>query len=535
VLAGILLPHAVCTLFVAARTWSRLVLLRKWFLDDTLMVAAWVFSTAVCVVYSVAAETPNIRQAVVLSSTASGDDAAADWDRDGEAVQPYMLRTYLGLIFYQLCLCAAKLSILAFYLRMFHPRPLLRRLAWATVIFVILYGVPLLFMSVFQCHPAAGQFFGRPMTCFDFTPLLITSASLHTATDAWLIIMVVPCVSRLDLPPRQKIALAVVLSLSIFVIAASLTRLQLSLHANYRPSGAGVQVANTLGFFVMTILECDIALICASAPTLRPLLARMAPALLGLGEPVLRRWPSRRRMHNHHRGPLPAGAADNDRDDNHSMNLTSVVSYHGYPWTEPSTPLTRSKARSRTGSRAGSLANMSMPMPPVPAAPVMAHRTPTTLSLRSFMSGIRPRSRGVTMDGGEDRKVLLRDDDDDDDKTATRDSTVGFEGYYDQYLGYGEEKKSRSRPSSKRAGFCFKPRNSSQESFVLGINDPASPTRLSPISGHSDTTLTRQPTQESQSHVDAEVSTEKDDGLYIRDNTRKGGVDEKATQGSTGS
>ena len=502
----------MCTLFVLARMWSRLRLLGTWFPDDTLIVLAWVFSTAVCVVYSIAAVTPDIRQAVVLTtSIGDGGDAGGGGggliDYDAEAIQPYMLRTYLGLIFYQLCLCLTKLSILAFYLRMFYPRPLERRLAWATVAFVLAYGVPLLAMSIFQCHPAPGQFFGAPMRCFGFTPLLIASASLHTATDAWLIVMVIPCIIRLDLPPRQKLALAVVLSLSIFVIAASLTRLQLSLHANYRPAGSGVQVANTLGFFVMTILECDIALICASAPTLRPLIARLWPKM-GMGEPVLRRR-SRRRRRRISRFGLGSDRDDDDDDDN-SVNLTTVVSYHGYPWVErrrqqdgrsPSAPpLPRSKS--------GSLADVAAVghCPPAPPAPAF-HRTPTTLSLRSFMSSMAPRSRGVMTAGGdrdaEDRANLL--------DLESRRSSVGFEGYHDQYLGYGEEKKGRSRSGSKLSalgggGGGYNRWTGSQESFVLGLNDPASPTRMSPVSptrmspvsGFSGTTFARTETQNSR-------------------------------------
>ncbi|KAK4110842.1 hypothetical protein N656DRAFT_182282, partial [Canariomyces notabilis] len=299
ILMGILIPHIVCTVFIFSRIWSRLFLLRKWFLDDTLIVLAWVFSTAVCVVYSIASQSPHIRGSAKLSSssTSSVPDTAAErvYETDynpsayysaPDALRPYILRTYVGLILYQLCLCLTKLSILVFYLRIFQTRPLEKRLAWATVIAVLLFGCPLLFMSIFQCHPVAGEFFGVPMKCFTFDPLLVASTALHTATDAWLILLIIPCIVRLrDLPPRQKAALAVVLSLSIFVIAASLIRLQLSLRSNHRPSGDGVGVANTLAFFVMTIVELDMALICASAPTLRPVLAKLWPRL-GMGEPV---------------------------------------------------------------------------------------------------------------------------------------------------------------------------------------------------------------------------------------------------------
>lgn len=67
---------------------------------------------------------------------------------------------------------------------------------------------------------------------------------------------------------RQKIALAAVLSLSMFVVAAGLLRLQLGLTRGF---GAGsVGVMNTVVFFVMTVVECDVAIMCGSAPTLKP-------------------------------------------------------------------------------------------------------------------------------------------------------------------------------------------------------------------------------------------------------------------------
>lgn len=481
ILAGLLIPHIICTIFIVARIWSRVYVLRKWFVDDTLMIAAWVFSTAVCAVYSIATLTPNIRDAVVISSDShSGGGPVVS--PDDSSIRTYMMRTYLGLIFYQLCLCLTKLSILAFYLRMFSSRPLERRLAQATAVFVLLYGVPLLFMSIFQCHPSPGHFFDKPMTCFSFVPLLIASASLHAGTDAWLVILVIPCIVRLDLPPRQKAALAVVLSLSVFVVAASMTRLQLSLHANYRPSGAGVQVSNTLAFFVMTILECDLAIICASAPTLRPVLARLWPRL-GMGEFQHQHQPRRRRRRQ--------AISDGDNEEDGSVNLT-VVSYHGYPWTQPQTPAAgRSKSGSITDMAANSpAADMAMPVPPVPA---FMQRTPTTLSLRSFMSSITPRSRGATVAEGngpkaEDRVVLLRGggDAEESELGETRRSSVGFEGYHDQYLGYGEEKR---RSKTLRNSLVLKSQwGDSQESFVMGMNDPASPSRLSPVSALSGTT-----------------------------------------------
>ncbi|CAK7238153.1 hypothetical protein SEUCBS140593_010379 [Sporothrix eucalyptigena] len=517
----------------------------------------------------------------------NGDDRNSD---HSETLAAYLLRTYLGLIFYQLCLCLTKLSILALYLRMFaavyaseaaaardsnassstttlrrhHLRE--RRFAWFTVIAVIAYGIPLLWMSVMQCYPTSSppSFFGKDVAlCFSFTPLLVASASLHTATDAWLIVLVVPFVlTRLRFLPRsQRWALAGVLSLSVFVIAASLTRLQLSLHANWRPtmlspSGTttttptGPSRANTLGFFVMTILECDIALICASAPTLRPLLARLAPRL-GLGDeggPFDRRSgagtgivsrPNRRSLF-HPRG---------QHIDEDSEDLTSVVSYHGYPWaTRDGSPARdRSHSRGKTekpdivhdtgeetsgrppmpslGEASGSKAASILPKeagtgePDGPSIPVRIfsrpgapYRTPTDRSLRSLPRSL-PQSRdGANMSGsgpgsplsGGGSGVLTR-----------RPSSVFFfenSEFYDQYFstprspattpgggpaegGKGIKKAGVPgagiglgivlRPRGEETGLGHLHRNGSQESFVMGLNDPASPTRLTRLTGVS--------------------------------------------------
>ncbi|KAB5566283.1 integral membrane protein [Coniochaeta sp. 2T2.1] len=428
ILAGLLVPHIVCTIFLLARVYSRLFVLRKWFHDDTLILAAWLFSTAVCTVYSIAASIPNLSSAVLLGSS-----------------QTYTLTTYLGLIFYQVTLLLTKQSILSFYLRMFSSRPIERRLAIFTIAVVTAYGIPLLAISVFQCHPSSSSsFFSHPIPkCFNFTPLLIASASLHTATDAWLIVMIAPVISRLAIPRGQKVALATVLSLSVFVIAASLTRLQLSLHAGYKPEGS-TRVTNTLAFFVMTVLECDVALLCACAPTLRPVLARIWPVLMGEAAPAARR---RRRRRLRRRG---AAGNESGTDEEDSVNLT-VVSYHGYPWAQQHD--TTGPAQGKAPGTSNLPAEMSIPIPPRPAM----LRTPTTLSLQSFMSTITPRSRGHTISARDDREreVLLLADDD------------------DPEVHWGD----------------------SQESFVLGVNDPASPSRLSPVSDESDATTetTRRP------------------------------------------
>ncbi|OHE96329.1 integral membrane protein [Colletotrichum orchidophilum] len=456
---GLLLPHALCTLFTSARFASRLWVTCKWFLEDTLILIAWVFSTTLCVVYSITANTPSL-----LGAPSSSSSSLADTDAN-----PYIMRTYLGLIYYQITLVFTKLSILALYLRVFassSPRPRDRLIARAAVAFVLFYTFPLLLMSFLQCNPVQGQFFSHPtQVCFRFPDLLIASASLHSATDAWLVAMVVPFIARLDLPRRQKIALACVMSLGVLVIVASMVRLQLSLHLHYRPNDDDAGVRNTLGFFVMTVLECDLGLICASAPTLRPLLARLFPSVV---------------MNTAKRRSLESGA------ETQSFDLTSLT-YHGYPWTEPSTPAGIA-ARSRNASISSHLNKLRMPVPPLPVL-TLAQLGPPTLGLGSLITGAAPRrpkrSWPVTEDG---TPILFETSERERGGYASQASSV-----YSQDMTCAGDDAWREEEYETKGGVILKTMRVSLRSEYVTQNDseggarvaPASIDRSSPVSGLS--------------------------------------------------
>ncbi|KAK4676919.1 hypothetical protein QC764_403300 [Podospora pseudoanserina] len=459
ILFGILTPHIIGTLFLLSRLFSRLFLLKKWFWwEDTLILSSFLFSTAVCATYTITTTTTSF--------------PTTHHDRH------YTLRTYLALIFYQLSLCLTKLSILSFYLRIFSSCASTRRLRLLTVLTIIAvmcYGIPLLFITIFQCHPLPGLFFNSPTAvphCFDFKPLLIASTSLHTATDVWLIMLIIPVIVRLQIPPRERAILGVVLSLGVFVAVASLTRLQLSLKAggyiHTHHSGGddddedeGVEVANTLAFFVMTVLELDVAVICACAPGVGVLMRRVWPGFLGGG-----------------------GRGDTDTSDTEggSLDLGTMRVVDG----EGGKSVTELYFAGENGE-----------VREPPALLISNHRTPhtTTLSLRSFISGLGPpRSRGKGVEGRrEGRGLLLREDfttcDDMETPTTTRMSEVGLEGCCDQYsVGFdrGQPPAAGEQTTPEKKRRCGGRRYSgrwgdSQESFVLGLNDPNSPSRLTPV------------------------------------------------------
>ncbi|KAK8034553.1 hypothetical protein PG993_009548 [Apiospora rasikravindrae] len=382
---------------------------------------------------------------------------------------------------------------------MFKSKAAMTALTWVTMGLIIGLALPLIAMSGLQCYPEEGQVLGRPMACIRFTPLLIISSTTHTATDAWLIIMILPTISKLGLPLRRKVAISAILSLGIFEMAASMIRLQLSLHTDFSPS-AGNQASNTLAFFCTTVLECDTAIICASMPMVRPILSRIWPSVF----------------------PEP-------RRSTGSFNLT-VVSFHGYPWQDhPASPRNRHiSSPTMTDARHSKTKRLSPEdaITGTAAGPATTtsnrgsrqsnRRTPTPLSLRSFMNSPRPhQGLGLT---GPDTKPILSTHSEDSLGELTRysdnfrrwgtpDLSLALGGkdplslwgggggspqlqqqqqqQHHQRTSFGQRESGQSSVGGGRPGFVRRPFRSSQESF-MSPSDPASPRTLIPSlgSGH---------------------------------------------------
>jgi hypothetical protein len=153
-----------------------------------------------------------------------------------------------------------------FYLRIL-KFPLQRKLIFTTIGFVCFYGSVLVPFSAVICNPLTGQRALSIGTCYTYYPIMTASAIIHTATDLWLIILILPHVIKMTIPRGQKIGLAFVLTLGLFVACASLTRIAVA-HQFLNPKLAQW---DSFSFAIWTTLETSLGVICASIPMLRPL------------------------------------------------------------------------------------------------------------------------------------------------------------------------------------------------------------------------------------------------------------------------
>jgi hypothetical protein len=262
ILGGTIFPQILVFFFLGGRIISRVLVVGKWAWDDTLIVIAWIFSLVLTVLLDY--------------STLYGHGHHIQ-DVPPQIVFDSFKISFFTLIAYQLALTFTKYSILVFYLRVF-PAKREQWLTWGTIIFVAVFSTPLLAGDIFQCNPITGEpFLTARVMCFQARPVLIASSVLHTVTDAWMILMVIPVVSTLNIPRKQKWALMGVLSLGIFVIMASIARITALL-------GIGNDVIDITWviaiFDIWSVLETCIGIICACAPTIRPLLHKVFPNFL---------------------------------------------------------------------------------------------------------------------------------------------------------------------------------------------------------------------------------------------------------------
>ena len=118
---------------------------------------------------------------------------------------------YVDESLYLVILLLTKVSILVFYLRIFPGRQF-RNITKAVLVFVILSGVTILFIQIFQCLPVAYNWDKSipGARCVNINALTYTHAAMSITQDLIILILPVPELVSLKLERKQKIGLFLV-------------------------------------------------------------------------------------------------------------------------------------------------------------------------------------------------------------------------------------------------------------------------------------------------------------------------------------
>lgn len=269
----------VSTVFVAARFFTRTVLVRSIKQDDWWILAAWVlsagFTSAICVGVS-----NGLGKHMV--------DIPVD-------MRDILRRSeYAFSVLYNPCLMLTKTSIIVFYLSVMSKDvdKVFKWLNWITLAIVNIGGLSLTFLSICQCSPvSAGYVYPTPngSTCTDIVSLYLSSAPVNIITDLALLILPMPILTGMRLPKKQKIILVVTFGFGGFVAVVDVVRiayLQTAALDRFNGSG-GIASADASDFswyaalsFMWSAVEVHIGIICACVPSLKPLFLKFLPRFI---------------------------------------------------------------------------------------------------------------------------------------------------------------------------------------------------------------------------------------------------------------
>lgn len=186
-----------------------------------------------------------------------------------------------GLIVYQVTLALTKISICFFYLRLFSDT-IAKRLIYLTIAVILLYAIPTVLFSVFQCNPVRGYWIKTINSkCLNTLPAFYINSIGNILADIWLIIFVIPRIWRLKMAQKQKVALFAIITLSWLVVIAALVRV-VRLSAIFSPNSntGGDEMWDFYDLSIWTGLEVSMGIFCVSAPAMKPIFRRYAPGIL---------------------------------------------------------------------------------------------------------------------------------------------------------------------------------------------------------------------------------------------------------------
>ncbi|KAG9193178.1 hypothetical protein G6011_03213 [Alternaria panax] len=186
-------------------------------------------------------------------------------------------------ILYHLASNLVKYSFLLQYIRIFSVVP---SIIWIChVLFVLVVGATAwgILGNAFLCEPIQSYWnVSVSGTCMDKENHFWSTSTIGLLLDFAIWVLPIPVIGKLKLPKRQRISLFGVFGLGGFVCIVTLLRLVLVYNAANHDQ---VTKAGTYAI-ILSAVEVNIAIICASLLVMKPLFARLLPAIVS-EQPVL--------------------------------------------------------------------------------------------------------------------------------------------------------------------------------------------------------------------------------------------------------
>ncbi|PGH07999.1 hypothetical protein GX51_01439 [Blastomyces parvus] len=262
---------SLAALLVAARFYTRGLLVKKIGLDDWTCLVALILSMVFTGLLIGGCEywKENANERAEWKAGLGSKKAEIPIDTFKKQVK----LLWASVPVYNASLFCTKASICLQYHRIF-PGSRIRLACYAAIAFLTLYGLWVVIGAFLTCIPVK-RFWDDTVegNCMNRDAFWLSTAIVHIVTDIILLAMPMPILIRLNLPKRQRIALVLVFALGGFVCITSGLRLE-SVRQVARSADI---IASNAAAASWSSVESNVAIICCTLPTLRPLITRMFP------------------------------------------------------------------------------------------------------------------------------------------------------------------------------------------------------------------------------------------------------------------
>ncbi|KAK2819980.1 hypothetical protein FQN49_007840, partial [Arthroderma sp. PD_2] len=265
--AGTLIPFIAATLLFAIRITSKLMHLGGgWGPDDFTIIVAYMLAI---VIFGLHASMIHY-----------------GWGKNIWDIMPQEDITMAFKLFFAYALCykalisLAKISVGLFLLRIFQS-PIFRYMTYTIIALNAAIAITWILVDSFHCIPVhlawTGWKMEEPGKCIDFMKSTSVNGFVNIVVDFVMVAMPVLEVIKLKLSPRKKVGVAIMFAMGLLVSTIGVVRVIVLYQ--HDPTKNPTYEMEPLIYWSM--IECQIAVVCACLPATRVLLLHFAPGVLG--------------------------------------------------------------------------------------------------------------------------------------------------------------------------------------------------------------------------------------------------------------
>ncbi|KAH7088530.1 hypothetical protein FB567DRAFT_341088 [Paraphoma chrysanthemicola] len=241
------------------------------------------------------------------------------WNLEHGALKRILLLFWLAWTLYTAVLGMIKVSIVLFYIEIFHTAPNFKKIAYVVLAFIVVNTVILMLLTVFNCSPVA-SFYNQDIKgkCRSIQALSYASSACSIVQDLVLLVLPLFWIRRLQMRLYRKIAVGFMFAIGSFGLIATLIRLKslLTFNKSLDPTWDYAPMA------LWSEIEVSAGFLCMSLPALRVLVFHLMPAGL---KRLLSHVTSEKRTGAGGATDLPASAKDSWRKPSSYVHVSDEV------------------------------------------------------------------------------------------------------------------------------------------------------------------------------------------------------------------